>query len=67
MRLRLVVLFLPLGREVGFFGQVCTLIKTLRASQVCTLTSRLSCGSYARKLFTSSDEAILQTSIQCGC
>lgn len=32
---------------------------TLRASQVCTLTSRLCCDSYARKLFASSYEAIL--------
>jgi hypothetical protein len=43
------------------------LIRTLKASQVCTPTSSLSCGSYACKLFTSSDEAILQTGVQCGC
>jgi len=35
-------------------------------SQVCTLTSRLCCDSYARKLFASGDEAILQTAIQGG-
>src|ERR1700722_1140770 len=44
----------------------CRLISTLKASQICTLTTRLSCGSYAGKLFTSSDEAILQTAVQCG-
>jgi hypothetical protein len=42
------------------------LIRTLRASQVSTPPSRLSCDSYTRKLFTRSDEAILQAALQCG-
>jgi len=56
----------PLGLFCSGFLARCRLTGTLRVSQVCALTSRLSCDSYARKLFARSDEAILQTAIQGG-